>query len=504
MRTELKRILTFDLHDGPVSRSQLILGICLVSVMTGIFALFCANTDHPVICFFLFSYNAAIFVSIVRGRLKTVGEEVSGGCLFGLLVVFSILIPPLLLYLLFAKEKFSEPPISVVVKEAVSSREENDPTAQVQVPALKKMNEEMDGEMSPGKSVPIDYSKHFKDFVDSLEKPTRSESADFECSICKRRSKESLLHEGRTFRGDGLLGPRNDRKDFANQNLRKAQMSRGVFDRSTFDRSDLSNANLKDSYFYKASFVGACLKGANLEGSDLTAADFKGAHLTGARLIKARIGGANFANSDLTDADFLNAEMIHQNPEDELLIGKLPNFEGSNHQKARNLSYSEKLEKSALEISHDGYLMPRERLKSEQLLRFVEIALELEDWVGNWCFFDRGFIEAAIRRNPLSWISAPNQTFHYIITSWRRTKDSVWSERMSALLLTQVPGDVSQPLCKDGELLIALEINQEMISEGILKDANYLMLPMGVFAEYLNHGINVFDELREMHSHLLS
>jgi hypothetical protein len=75
---------------------------------------------------------------------------------------------------------------------------------------------------------------------------------------------------------------------------------------------------------------------------------------------------------------------------------------------------------------------------------------------------------------------------------------------MSALLLTQVPVDVSGPLCVDGELLIAQEILQEMISEGIMKDANFLLLPTGVFAEYLNHGINALDELREMQSHLSS
>jgi hypothetical protein len=503
MRTEIKRILTFGLHDGPVSRSQLFLTICLVAVTTSIVALFCANTDHPVICFFLFSYNAAIFVSIVRGRLKTVGEEVSGGCLFGLLVVFSILIPPLLLYLFFAKEKISQSPSIVGVKETVSSLEENGPNAPVPLPVLKK-KEEPAGEITAGGSLPIDYSEQFRNFIESVEKPIAPESVDFQCFICNRRSKESPLHEGRTFRGDGLYGPRNERKDFANQNLRKAEMSRGVFDRSTFDRSDLSNANLKGSYFYKASFIGACLKGANLEGSDLTAADFQGAHLFGARLANARVGGANFAKADIAWADFSNAEMVHRNPEDELLIGKLPNFKGSNFQKARNLSYSEKLENSALEISHDGYLIPPERLNSEQLLRFVEIALQLEDWISNWCFFDRRVIEHAIRQNPLSWSSAPNQTFHYIITSWRRSKDSVWAERMSALLLTQVPVDVSGPLCVDGELLIAQEILQKMISEGIMKDANFLLLPMGVFAEYLNHGINALDELREMQSHLSS
>ncbi len=515
MRTEIKRILTFGLHNGPVSRSQLFLSICLVSVLTGIVALFCANADHPVICFFLFSYNAAIFVSIVRGRLKTVGEEVSGGCLFGFLVVFSVLIPPLLLYLFFAKEKISQSPSIIAVKETVSSLEENGPTVPMPLPILKRY-EEPAGETTTGGTMPIDYSEQFRNFVESVEKPTAPKSVDFQCFICNRRSGESLTHEGRTFRGDGLYGPTNQRKDFTRQNLRRAEMSRGVFDWSTFDRADLSNANLKGSYFFKASFIGACLKGANLEGSDLTGADFQGAHLFGARLANARVGGANFAKADLAWADFSEAEMVHRSPSDESLLGKYPNFEGSNFERARNLDVVKHASERAGEISVDGYFKPSERLTRTRLLELVDSALNLETWVedsllplridGSQSRFEQldivkhdAFISAKFG---LPMRSNQNQSIHFIVVNWRRTKEFVWAERLAAILFTQVPKEVSSNICGEQDQIVALEIVQRMISEAILKEPLEFR-PDGIGAEFFNRRVNVFDELRGVRSHFL-
>jgi hypothetical protein len=146
----------------------------------------------------------------------------------------------------------------------------------------------------------------------------------------------------------------------------------------------------------------------------------------------------------------------------------------------------------------------------------VDSALNLETWVedsllplridGSQSRFEQldivkhdAFISAKFG---LPMRSNQNQSIHFIVVNWRRTKEFVWAERLAAILFTQVPKEVSSNICGEQDQIVALEIVQRMISEAILKEPLEFR-PDGIGAEFFNRRVNVFDELRGVRSHFL-
>lgn len=490
---DVRGILGFKCYDGHVNRRQMLVCIGLIACFGTGAVLFCANSDHPVICFAAFAYLSAIFMSTVRGRLKTVGEEISGGCLFFLMIFFAVLIPPLLVYLLFAKETVPNP----------GGPQEDQINVQLEASKLSLSNRQT-AENSPNI---FDAKAWYESIVGQPAKVAPSSLQPVRCRLCRERaSKSSTDSYGRSFRGEGLNGPSHARQDFSGQSFFKGKLANAPFDFSIFNKCDMSNADMQRSYFFRASFRYACLRGANLAKSDLTGADFEGADLAGANLVGARIGGASFKNADLAGANFDSVELIHRNPSDSSLIGKLPNFEGSNYEDALHLKHFQNLSEAGETVSGDGYFRPQQKMTQQQLARMIERSFEVEVWMREEfpIPFDRQMIESAIRQSPLIWLPASNQVIHEIIESWKRDLTSVWIERLTSMIYAQIPESVAFKIFGTEAPELVHEVLDSMMSEGAIKNGHLDRIPIGILSEFLNHGINVFDVLREMQLKLSS
>lgn len=81
--------------------------------------------------------------------------------------------------------------------------------------------------------------------------------------------------------------------NFSEARLRRADLSKGVFQFTRFDGADLGGANLRDCDFTKASFARA-----DLAGADVTNADFDGADLTAVKGLDQAIGLSAAKNLD--------------------------------------------------------------------------------------------------------------------------------------------------------------------------------------------------------------
>lgn len=133
--------------------------------------------------------------------------------------------------------------------------------------------------------------------------------------------------------GVNLYGCQRYMQNFANADLRGADLRNGAFYGSNFQGADLSGADLRGATIYGANFTNAKLDGviasgaimyvSRFNGADLSRGNFSGASLYGSCMETANLSGATFSGADMNGTVVPSGSRV-SGASGRLIVGKPP------------------------------------------------------------------------------------------------------------------------------------------------------------------------------------